>query len=378
MEFLETLETIRAEEASVKKLFNSDDGTGVRHMKKSPQYLESLSEAAKFIGQVLEGRRPMYHLREALTTSDFPYLFGDILDRQLLAEYKATTPVYRNFVRIATVPDFRTVKRFTISGADQVLSEVKEQGEYPETSLSDDENTYTVSKYGRRIPFSWEAIINDDLDALKDIPRRFARAASRTEQKFVTNMYCDSAGPNDSWFDSDLTGTAALDIAALEAALSTWATYSVDANDEPVSIEGAHLVVPPTLEITAKKILNTIEIQDTTATNHNIKYNNFLKNQLKLSVDPYIPIIATTNGNTSWFLFADPGNGRPAAEVGFLRGHTSPEIFIKSPNASRAGGGTVNAMDGDFDTDSIQYKVRHVIGGTMLDNKMAYGSDGSA
>jgi hypothetical protein len=35
-------------------------------------------------------------------------------------------------------------------------------------------------------------------------------------------------------------------------------------------------------------------------------------------------------------------------------------------------------MDGDFDTDSIEYKVRHVLGGSVIDPKFAVASNGSA
>jgi hypothetical protein len=60
-----------------------------------------------------------------------------------------------------------------------------------------------------------------------------------------------------------------------------------------------------------------------------------------------------------------------------LRGHAEPEIFIKEPNARRVGGGIVNPMDGDFETDSVEYKLRHVFGGSILDPKMSVGSNGS-
>ena len=103
-----------------------------------------------------------------------------------------------------------------------------------------------------------------------------------------------------------------------------------------------------------------------------------MASKTRLSVDPYIPIVASTaNGNTSWWLFAAASIGRPAIEIGFLRGHESPEIFIKSPNVQAAGAGSVDAMNGDFDTDSIMYKVRHVFGGTQLDPKATVMSNGS-
>ena len=95
-------------------------------------------------------------------------------------------------------------------------------------------------------------------------------------------------------------------------------------------------------------------------------------------MNPYIPIVASSsNGNTSWFLFANPNNGRPALEMAFLRGHEEPEIFMKTSNAQRIGGGMTDPMDGDFDTDSLQYKVRHVLGGARLDPKMTVASSGA-
>ena len=36
-----------------------------------------------------------------------------------------------------------------------------------------------------------------------------------------------------------------------------------------------------------------------------------------------------------------------------------------------------NPMEGDFETDSIDYKVRHYIGGTLLDSVCAVASNGS-
>ena len=74
----------------------------------------------------------------------------------------------------------------------------------------------------------------------------------------------------------------------------------------------------------------------------------------------------------------------------FLRGHQSPELFMKLPNSVQIGEGrigpgqgivpgtmNVNPLDGDFDTDSIAYKIRHVLGGTLLDPIMAVASAGT-
>lgn len=386
MEFLELLESVRAEEASVQRMFNADDGQGVRSLRRNTlQYKARLAEAATFVGDVVNGKRHPRTFLEAMTTSDFPFLFGDILDRQLLAGYQETPAVHEAFCRMATVPDFRAVKRFGVSGAEGVLPRVPEQGEYQAAALSDAQYSYSVQKYGRRVPFSWEAMVNDDLDALKDVPARLGRAARRSESKFVTQLYVDANGPHASFYSvgnaNRVTSNPVLSIAALQTAMTVLAAQK-DADGEPIYIEALVLVVPPALEITAQNILNATQLWlDTNASagtaQQNLVTTNWMRNRVSLVVDPYIPIVASTaNGNTSWFLFASPRNGRPALEFGRLRGHEQPEIFIKAPNAQRVGGG-VDAMAGDFDTDSIQYKVRHVFGGTRLDPKMTVASNGS-
>lgn len=381
-EFLEVLETIRAEEASNSRLFGGD-GTGVRSRRNSPQYTARLAEAAKLVADVMTGRQRPFRLMEAMSTSDFPQLFGDILDRQVLANYQETPTSWQNYCRRATVPDFRTVKRFRVDGGESYLEEVAQGAPYPEANVTDDEYSYAVVKYGRRMPFTWESMVNDDLQALKDIPERFGRAARRSEERFATTLFVDTNGPHASLYTGGnaniVTGNPALSIAGLQTAFQVLGAM-LDSGGDPIAIDAVELVVPPALEVTAQNILNATEIWATTAggaSGQEIHTANWMRSRLRLSVNPYIPIVAATaDGNTSWYLFANPNSGRPALEMGFLRGHETPEIFMKSSNAQRVGGGMTDPMDGDFDTDSIDYKVRHVFGGSRIDPKMTVASEG--
>lgn len=383
-EFLEVLETFRADAASPQKLFGGE-GIGMRNsaLKRSPKYPQMLAEAAKFVAKVVKGQRSMRQLQEAMTTSDFPYLFGDILDRQVLAAYQEAPTTWTNYAKRSTVRDFRTVKRYGVYGADQTLDVVPEQKEYPGSKIDEDTPySYAVKKYGRRLPFSFETIINDDLEALTDAPARLGRAARRTEQKFVTGLYCDANGPHASFYTGGngniITSNPVLSLAALQTGMEIMSKQT-DQNGEPIVIEMVELVVPPALEVTALNILNalTIELTEKGGTSaRKLTSQNWMKTRFNLNVDYYIPIVAnTTNTHTSWFLFANPNNGRPALEVGFLRGHDAPEVFMKQPNAVRLGGG--GADEYDFDTDSREYKVRHILGGTRMDPKMTVGSNGS-
>lgn len=374
-DLLDHIETIEADEASVQRLF-SGEGTRVRGARsQNPRYPELLREAANLYADVLEGRRPMHYLREAMTTSDFPNLFGDILDRQLLGAYREYPVAYASYVRTSTVSDFRTVKRFAVDGADGELDLVPEQSPYPATSVSDLVDSYVVAKRGKRFPLSWETMVNDDLDALRDAPTRLARGARRSEQRFVTGLYVGASGPHASLyaggFANIVTGNPALSIDALQTAMQVLAAQTD--NGEPIYFETVTLVVPPALEITARQIVNATEIRSTAAAGggsatSELVATNWMRGRVNVVVDPYIPLVATTaNGSRSWFLFGNPADGRPALELGKLRGHAEPALFMKRSDAQRIGG--TAGPDGDladFDTDTIQYKVRHVFGGTRL------------
>jgi hypothetical protein len=385
MELLDLIESYRAQDASTERLY-AREGRSVRggRRRDTPQYKRSLLEAANLYNSVLNGRTPTWRLQEAMSTSDFANLFGDIIDRQMLARYQHMPVMWQSVAKRNTVRDFRTVKRFTLDGGEAVLAEVKQEQEYPAASVADGAYSYAVKKYGKRLPFSWEAFINDDLDALRDMPDRLANSARFSEERFVTDLFAGSTGPDGTFFAAGnanvVTANPALSVAGLTTAFTVLASQ-VDTDGNPIFVNGVVLMVPPALKVTATNILNATEILaadgggDGTG-NNQLRVANWLQNDVTLVVNPWLPVISTTNGNTSWYLFADPNVGRPAMEVGFLRGHETPELFQKSPNATRVGGGLVDPTDGDFETDSIDTKVRHVFGGVLMEPKSAVASSG--
>jgi len=153
--------------------------------------------------------------------------------------------------------------------------------------------------------------------------------------------------------------------------------------DNPLNNMPVFLVVPPALAIEAARILSSefliVSGGDSTTGSLPVAQpsRTGIEGLLRVVVDPYIPVIDTTNGHTSWYLFSDPRRIH-AAEYAFLRGYEQPQVFKRMANAMRLGGGQVEE---DFDTDSIGYKVRHVFGGSHANAaggwRAAYWSDGS-
>jgi len=345
----------------------SDVNKGDGYEQKLKETVDLLSNAKN-----LPAHKHEYLIREAMTTSDFPYLFGDVLDRQVLASYKAVDPVWKAFVKMSTVKDFKTAYRFAITGGDQYLAEVAEKGEYPASERDEAKYELAVKKYGRQFDISWESLINDDLGALKDTPERFARAAVRTEHRIVTGLYARSATLYTAGHGN--FSANALTIANLETALETMVGFT-DANGEPIMNRAKYLVVPPALEMTARQILTSAtkmwtESAGGAATPYPTT-NIVSQYGLTLVVDPYLPVIDTTDGATGWYLFSDPKD-IAAIEVAHLKGHERPEICMKASDKVSIGGGSIGPMSGDFATDNVLYRVRLCFGGTTLDYRATY------
>jgi len=349
----------------------------------NPRYQKAFLEVFDLYDRVVRGdRRAAVDFQENMTRSDFSFLFGDIIDRELLATYAQLPVQWTQLAKPGRVRDFRRVKRFTLDGGESVLDEVPEQSEYPAASLADGFYEYQVRKFGRRIPLSWETLINDDLDAFATIPQRLGNAARRSEERFATNLYAKANGPAAPYFSAgngNLTD-AQLDIWGLQEAMQIFGEQR-DTEGNPIYVDAVTLVVPPALEVAARNVLNATEIFAAEGGgpgtgNDQLRVANWMRNKVTLIVNPWLPIIDLETGSTAWYLFATPSAGRPAMEVGRLIGHETPQLFQKSPNATRVGGGLIDATDGDFGTDSVEWKIRHILGGTLMDPKSAVASTG--
>jgi hypothetical protein len=324
-----------------------------------------------------------YMLKEAITTTDFPYLFGQILDREVLARYKVFVADWKAYFHISKLKDFREVYRHRVIGIDERLPEVTEKGEYLVSPVSECRDHYHLSKYGRQFDISWEAIINDDMGAFDDVAERMANAAIRTEAYNATGTFVDANGPHVSLFGAPIAdcgqnvtnlGAFPLTIANLETTLELMAAQT-DPNGEPIAVRGVHLVVPPSLEFTARQILtSTLKMWTESAGGAATPYpmtNVLSQVGLQLHVDPYIPVVDTSQNVNTWYVFGDPSQGA-AMEFGYLRGHETPEICMKASDKVTVGGAAISPFSGDFATDNIFYRVRIVKGSTQLDPRFAY------
>lgn len=352
----------------------------------NPRYLHKLAECRDFLVAVKRGQVSDHILRETLSTSDFPILFGDILDTRLLNQYAATPTNWPRWAARGTVNDFRRTRMIALDGIQQPLYPASFRK--PElTGVQEDNNIsetayYTnVQVYERGISYNWRMLLNRRGDFISRLPQFLVRAATRTEEKFATDLFVDSTGPDATFFSAGnanlVTGNPALSVAGLKTALNKMYAQ-LDSGSDPIVIEGVTLVVPPLLSLDADEILNAISFElvpATSAAGTRVLTPNWAK-RFSPVTNWYLPTVDTSaNKNTTWYLFANPQD-RPAMEVTFLNGYETPSLWQKAPNSQRVGG-SIDPMMGDYDDMSIHQKIVHIIGGTLIDPKMAVASNGS-
>lgn len=254
-----------------------------------------------------------------------------------------------------------------------------------------------LKKYGRRFGLGWEVLINDDLGAFGDIADRLANAALRTEFREATKLMASATGPNAGLFGAPivhpidgknvtnkLTGAgSALSVAGVASAVQKFREM-VDADGEPILIDGFEMVVPPALEVTMYQVLQSQLLlaaggDSTAGAKVQVSPNkNPIQNfQITGHINPYLPIIdISANKNTTWYLIARLSNGA-AAQLNFLRGHESPELVMKNPNKVLLSGGNTNPLEGDFEADAVDWRVRHILGGIQVDPRYAVANVGA-
>lgn len=357
---------------------------GFRRPPRDPQFNARIVEAADLWHDALHmggltGMKARVALAEALTTSDFPYLLGGVFDRELLASYQQLPSVWKAFARRVTVRDFRAKELIDLLGGQAILGSVGQGAEYPARKTTEAKYSLTVGKRGARFPLTWEMVVNDDLDAFRDLPGRLAQSAIDTEDYLATSLLVIAGGANTAFFKAGNNNAAtalALSDVNLGAALTAISTRT-DSDGRPIVINGTVLVVPPALEILALQILNATELRIVDGSVTRI-VGNYLRGKVTLVVDPWLPVIATdAKTGTRWFVLPAATAARPAVAMGFLRGQEEPDLRVKSDTGNRVGGGAIDPMEGSFDDDTIQYRVRHVLGASHIDPKATYVSNGS-
>lgn len=287
------------------------------------------------------------------STSDFPLILGNTINRSLRAAYDAVEPTWQPLGRQANFADFRARTSVALGEASR-LEKVKEGGEYKYGSLPEEGSTIRAEKWGKIIALTWEAIVNDDLNAFDKIPTALANSARQTESDVIWDLFVN---PNIKYSDGvalfatghgNVAGAAGpLNIANLQAARTAMRTQKGIDKKTFINVEPRYLVVGPLNELAAYQYTSTAYTPVNNAT-----INPVYNTQLIVIVEPRIT-------DYSWFLV---GANAETFEWGYLDGE----------------GGMITDTREGFEVDGVEVKARLVFGANWVDYRGAYKNAGTA
>lgn len=294
-------------------------------------------------------------LRESIGSSTFGAVLGDAITRALIRDYR--TPdrysVWRHLANIVQAEDFRTKRRVRVGGYGD-LATIAEKGPYPAlVSPPEEEVTWAPGKRGGTEEITLEAISNDDVSLVRDIPRKLSQAAKRTLAKFVLDFLEDNPVIYDGLplFDAahGNIGSNPLSAVGLMVGHNALREQTEAGSGDRLDLRARHLFVPFELEETGFNLFRR-------ATNNDADFVESLDLELH-------PVWYWTDTN-DWVLSADTADV-PIIEMGFMHGgENEPELFVQDAPIQ----GSL------FTHDSITYKIRHVYGGAPVEFRGVFKS----
>jgi len=352
------------------------EGPSVRRsrVRASGAMRKAMVEAKALLDAAYAGDKvALLRVNEAITTSDlFKSATGEVLDRELLAQYEDIETQWTKFAARTRVKDFKPKRLVELTRNRHGLPVVPERTDYPLASTGAEERTIKVGKFGEQFGYTFEARINDDIGELQQVPGGWATQARYTEDDSALASLADvtTGAPNTGFFNAGNTnlGTGLLTAENLQAAITQVSTKR-DKDGRLLRPGNLQLVVGPALQFTAERIMNTVEIEVTEADGSKVKQSNPFRGKVQLTVLANLP-------GTAWFVIPQPSAPRPAFYVAFLRGFETPDMRYKNDQGRSLSGGDLAAEDGSFVNDTIWYRCRHIVGAAPGDPLFTFASDG--
>lgn len=357
--------------------------------KNSAEYVKKLSGYTNLLAGVKAGTpgayRNLQNVVASFTTDDFSYFFVDILNFSIVAQWRSRPSPFRDYFARKTLTDFRQGKIFQFnwdkdSGAGE-LPMTREQ-ELPRYYFGEDGvTTMQIEEYKAATMFDWRTMVNDNLDALMQLPQMINNLILWTEGVLKTRMYASASGPNTSFFTTannnllvanGTFGVVAhnkLTISALQAAVTQMKKQKGPVGED-LGITGTYLVVSDGQDIIADTLFDSMGAIAETAGGAGGSGDQLERvritapSGMQKRMDPYLKNVITsgTIADTCWMIVADPAMSRPAFYYADFMPQPVPYMLRKLPQYEQIGGmgGAMAETEYVFGffTDEITYEPR--------------------
>jgi hypothetical protein len=319
-----------------------------------------------------------FKIQEAVDSGTFTVILGTAMHKVFLDDYRNLAAKFNDHEKLisdpVTVNDFKP-HNFTRRGVYNSLPKVNEGGTYqPLVTPGEEVVVVAVAKFGGTETLTIESIANDDLNALRAIPRDMATGAVIGRYRAIFDMFLANSGngvtmdyDNKALFHADHgnRGTTALSVSSLHTAWERMLkNTALSASEATLFTKPRYVVVPPELMMLSWQLFNGSFQIDAPHTGMNaasgtLSVNN--PNPVKGLVEPIVVPYWTDNNN--WYLVADPSEMHTIVYAR-LEGHEEPQLLMQDNP-------TVGSV---FTADKITFRVRDVRDQDVLDHRAFFGA----
>lgn len=297
---------------------------------------------------------PMQMVGLALThsTSDFGNILLDVANKALLQGWDEAEETFQRWTKKGQLSDFKTAHRVGMGGFPS-LRQVREGAEYKYVTTGDKGETIALATYGEIFSVTRQAIINDDLNQLTDVPMKMGRAAKGTIGDLVYAVLTKNAKLSDGkgifHADHKNLSQGAISVTSLDNARKLMRLQKE--GERSLNIRPAFMLVPVGLETTANQTIKSASVKGADV---NAGIINPIQNFAEVIAEARLDEADAE----AWYLAA--AQGSDTIEVAYLNGVDTPYI---------------DQQEG-FTTDGIATKVRIDAGVAPLDYRGMVKSSG--
>jgi len=306
---------------------------------------------------------PRALVERALTTSDFPAVLAGVANKALAVAYGYAPGTFHLWMSQGSCKDFKTnsIDRL-IPPSD--LPEVLEDGVFKALKVSDGAANVRLRTFGGILSLSRQALINDDLGALKDRGRVLGITTKSTQNRLAYKVLLanpvlsDGVAVFDTSRNNYFSGVnTVLGRDSMATAVKSMRNM-MDPEGNVLALEPKYLLVPPSLEITAHELCYSDSIPGQA---NSAVPNLFKKLGIVPIVEPLLesPSLAGSSA-TAWYLLPDqrlwpvfsalslgePGNFAPYVESQVQFKNDNVETKVRTDFSVAAVGYTAVKMKG--------------------------------
>ncbi len=207
---------------------------------------------------------PMQMVGLALThsTSDFGNILLDVANKALLQGWDEAAETFDLWTKKGQLSDFKTAHRVGMGGFNS-LRKVREGAEYKYVTTGDKGETIALATYGEIFSITRQAIINDDLNALTDVPAKMGRAAKATIGDLVYAILLDNPKLSDGkplfHADHKNLSSGAISVSSIDDARKLMRLQKE--GERTLNIRPAYMLVPVGLETLANQTIKSASVK---------------------------------------------------------------------------------------------------------------------